>query len=151
ALLGRLAAAADIHVVISLRDDFLMRCHDHEALGPIFEALTPLKAPEGEAMRRALVEPAARQGVAFEDEALIEEMLEAVSGERGALPLLAFAISRLWEERDRETKRLTRGAYQRIGGVAGALARHAEATLDRLRTLRLPLVRELFRNLVSAQ
>jgi len=150
-LLGRLASEADVHVLISLRDDFLIRCHGHEALSPIFEELTPLKAPEGETLRRALVEPAARQGVAFEDEALVEKMLEAVSGERGALPLLAFAISRLWEERDREKKQLTHAAYERIGGVAGALARHAEATLDRIGTERTPLVRELFRNLVTAQ
>jgi WD40 repeat protein len=151
ALLGRLASEADIHVVISLRDDFLMRCHDHAALAPIFDALLPLKAPEGEALRRALVEPAARQGVSFEDEALAAEMLEAVSGERGALPLLAFAASRLWEERDRDRRLLTRAAYERIGGVAGALARHAEATLDRVGTERTALVRELFRNLVTAQ
>jgi hypothetical protein len=151
ALLGRLASGADIHVLISLRDDFLIRCHAHEALSPVFEELTPLTAPEGPALRRALVEPAARQGVAFEDEALAGEMVEAVSGERGALPLLAFAIFRLWEERDRKAKRLARAAYERIGGVAGALARHAEATLDRLGTERTPLVRELFRNLVTAE
>ena len=56
-------------------------------------------------------------------------MLGAVEGERGALPLLAFAVSRLWELRDRERKLLTRAAYDAIGGVAGALAQHAEATL----------------------
>ena len=41
ALLGRLAREADIHVLLSLRDDFLMRCHDHEPLYPIFGELTP--------------------------------------------------------------------------------------------------------------
>jgi WD40 repeat protein len=35
--------------------------------------------------------------------------------------------------------------------VAGALAQHAEATLERIGTHRTPLVRELFRNLVTAQ
>ncbi len=38
-----------------------------------------------------------------------------------------------------------------IGGVGGALAQHAEATLDAIGRERLPLVRELFRNLVTAQ
>ena len=78
------------------------------------------------------MEPARRLGFAFEDEALVEEMLAAVEGERGALPLLAFAVSRLWELRDRERKLLTREAYEEIGGVAGALAQHAEATLERI-------------------
>ena len=53
-----------------------------------------------------------------------------MAGERAALPLLAFAVSRLWEKRDRERKLLTRAAYEEIGGVAGALAQHAEATLE---------------------
>ena len=83
--------------------------------------------------------------------ALVDEMLDAVEGERGALPLLAFAVARLWEERDRETKLLTREAYGRIGGVAGALAQHAEATLERIGTERQSVVREIFRNLVTAQ
>ncbi len=38
-----------------------------------------------------------------------------------------------------------------IGGVSGALAQHAEATLEPIGRERLPLVRELFRNLVTAQ
>ena len=76
-------------------------------------------------------------------------MTAAVEGERGALPLLAFAVSRLWEKRDRERKLLTHEAYAEIGGVAGALARHAEATLERIGAERQGMVREIFRNLVT--
>ncbi len=78
-------------------------------------------------------------------------MTAAVEGERGALPLLAFAVSRLWEKRDRERKLLTQEAYAEIGGVAGALARHAEATLERIGAERQGMVREVFRNLVTSQ
>jgi hypothetical protein len=78
-------------------------------------------------------------------------MVSEVSRERGVLPLLAFAASRLWEKRDREKGLLTREAYQEIGGVGGALAQHAEETLNRIGAERTPLVRELFRNLVTAQ
>jgi hypothetical protein len=41
---------------------------------------------------------------------LIAEMVTIVEKERGALPLLAFAAARLWEERDREKRLLTRPA-----------------------------------------
>jgi WD40 repeat protein len=150
ALLGRLAHEADIHVVLSLRDDFLMRCGEHEGLRLVFTELTPLLPLSGESLARALVEPAKREGVSFE-EGLVEEMLEAVEGARGALPLLAFAVSRLWEKRDREKKLLTRAAYEEIGGVAGALAQHAEQTLERIGSDRQALVREMFRNLVTAE
>ena len=53
--------------------------------------------------------------------------------------------------RDRERGVLTREAYAAIGGVGGALAQHAEATLERIGQERVPIVRELFRNLVTAQ
>ena len=39
-------------------------------------------------------------------------------------------MARLWEHRDRERGLLTRRGYEEIGGVAGALAQHAEATLE---------------------
>ena len=102
-LLGRLASGCDVHVLLSMRDDFLFRCHDHAALEPVFAELTPLGPPTGAALHRALVQPALKHGFRFEDNALVEEMLSEVAEERGALPLLAFAVSRLWERRDRET------------------------------------------------
>jgi WD40 repeat protein/predicted Ser/Thr protein kinase len=150
-LLGRIVLEADVHVLLSLRDDFLLHCQKHDALGPVFSELTPLGTLSPSALRRALVQPALACGYRFEDEALVEEMVTEVSHERGVLPLLAFAASRLWEKRDREKGLLTREAYQEIGGVGGALAQHAEETLSRIGEERTHLVRELFRNLVTAQ
>jgi WD40 repeat protein len=150
-LIGRLVLEADVLVLVSMRDDFLFNCHQHEPLRPVLADLTMLGPPEGAALRRALVQPATRCGYRFEDDELVEEMLAEVEGERGALPLLAFAIDRLWEKRDRESGLLTRQAYQDIGGVGGALARHAEATIDRIGSDRVAIVRELFRNLVTAE
>jgi hypothetical protein len=149
-LLGRAASEAGVRVVLSMRDDFLMRCHVHPALAPVFEGLMPLSPPAGEALRRALVEPARAEGYAFE-EGLVEDMLDDVQGERGALPLLAFSVARLWAERDRARRLLTRASYEAAGGVAGALARHAEETLERIGAGREAKVREVFRNLVTAE
>ena len=42
-------------------------------------------------------------------------------------------------------------AYKEIGGVGGALAQHAEVALEGIGRKRIPLVRELFRNLVTSQ
>ena len=151
ALLRRLVDAADVHVVLAMRDDFLHHCQRYPQIAPIFEALTPLGPPSAEGLRRALTEPAARQLHRFESELLVDRMIAEVEGERGALPLLAFAVRRLWEERDRERRLLTEAAHERIGGVAGALARHADATLERIGPERLPIVRELFRNLVTGE
>jgi WD40 repeat protein len=116
----------------------------------VFSELMPLGPPTGEALRRALVEPAARCGVRFEDDALVDELMSAVRGERGALPLLAFAMARLWERRDRQRRILTRASYEQIGGVAGCLAHHAEATIEQIGPERQAIVRDLFRSLVTA-
>ena len=150
-LLVRLAAVARVHVVLVLRDDFLHECHAHPPLEPIFRDLTLLGPPAAGDLRRSLVEPARRRGFRFDDDELADEMVASVARERGALPLLAFAARRLWELRDSERRIVTREAYEEIGGVAGALAQHAEATLEAIGHERLPIVRELFRNLVTAQ
>jgi DNA-binding winged helix-turn-helix (wHTH) protein/WD40 repeat protein len=149
-LVRRLVDEADVHALIGIRDDYLHRCHEHRWLEPIFDSLTVIRAPEGDSLRRALVEPARRLGYVFENEQLVEEMVSSVEGERGALPLLAFAVARMWDLRDREQLLLTVKAYEEIGGVAGALARHAEAILKAVGDNRLPIVREIFRNLVTA-
>ncbi len=150
ALVGRLASEADVHVVLCLRDDFLIRCSEHASLAPVFESLTPLSGLTPDGLRRALVEPAKERGYRFEDEVLVAEMVDSVEGVRGALPLTAFAVSLLWDKRDHERKLLTRAAYQEVGGVAGALARHAEATFDRIGDTREAMLREIFRNLVTS-
>ncbi len=150
-LLRRLVDEADVRVLLGMRDDFLYRCHDTGNLAPLFDSLTAITPPVGDALRRAIVEPARRLGYTFEDENCVEAMVASVEGERGALPLLAFAVARLWDLRDTDLRLLTRQAYEEIGGVGGALARHAEATLKSLGDDRIPIARELFRNLVTAQ
>ena len=54
-------------------------------------------------------------------------------------------------KRDRKRRLITRQASTDIGGITGALARHAEATLQGIGGDRLPIVREIFRNLVTAE
>jgi len=149
--LHRVVEECDCHVLLSMRDDFLLHCHQFEELKAIFDYLTPLLPPTGAALRRALTEPAARFGYEFEDESLVEGMVDAVSGEKAALPMLAFAAAQLWDLRDQEEGLLRRDAHEQIGGVSGALARHAEETLGKIGEHRVSLVRELFRNLITAQ
>ncbi len=116
-LLRRLVDAAEVHVVLAMRDDYLYRCNEFEQIAPIFEALTPLPPPTVEGLRKALKEPAARQLYRFESELLVDRMIAEVEGERGALPLMAFAVHRLWEERDREERLAHRGGLRAASAV----------------------------------
>ena len=55
-----------------------------------------------------------------------------IAGEPSCLPLLQFAARQLWERRDRKQRLLLSSAYEKIGGVAGALAVHADGVLAAL-------------------
>ena len=57
-------------------------------------------------------------------------MVADVEGEPGALPLLSTALLELWQGRD--GRRLRHAAYERTGGVRGAVARLAEAAFSEL-------------------
>jgi len=152
-VIAQLAASPDapIRVICAIRDDFLMQL---DALAPLRPLLSPalvlLGNPSRDALVRIVVEPARRAGYALSDPELAQDMVSAVADRPGALALLSFTASRLWELRDRRFRQLTRNAYDAMGGVGGALGRHAEATLDRLGADEQRFAREIFRHLVTA-
>jgi WD40 repeat protein len=154
ALLGDIARGADprVRAICTLRDDFLMRAAALEPLRhELSRALFLLSNPSRTDMIRAIVDPAARLGYALEDDGLAEEMVEEVIERPGALALLSFGASRLWEMRDRATRRLTRRAYQEMGGLAGALGQHAEAAYAAFEVADQRLIGRIFRLLVTAE
>ncbi len=145
-------ADAPVRVILTLRDDFLIRLQQLPGLRDrLAQGVQLLGTPAPEDLRRILVEPARRAGFAFEDDALPEEMVRAVAEQPGALALLSFTASTLWELRDRPLRLLSRKAYHGVGGVGGALGHHAEATLAALAPQEQKLVRECFRHLVTAE
>ncbi len=152
AQLARLAGSDDrVRIVLTIRDDFLARAGELALLGDrLARAVTLLATPVEADLYRVLVEPARRAGYDFED-GLAERMVTSVAGRPGALALLSFTALRLWELRDRHFRRLTLASYDAIGGVEGALAGHAEATLVTFTGEDRRLVREAFRHLVTSE
>jgi WD40 repeat protein/serine/threonine protein kinase len=141
-----------IRVVLTLRDDFLLRAQQldvlRDRLGP---ALVLLGAPGSEDLERILVEPARRRGYTFDDPELPQRMVREVGDQPGALPMLSFAAAQLWEHRDRHFNKLLVRAYDGMGGVTGALVGHAEATLEAMTAGERGLVRDIFRSLVTEE
>jgi hypothetical protein len=62
---------------------------------------------------------------------------------------LQFAAQLLWEARDRRRRLLLRSAYDELGGVEGALARHADGVLGGLTPAELALSRLVMLRLVT--
>jgi WD40 repeat protein len=154
AALAECAASPEqgVRVIATLRDDFLIRA---EQLAPfrhrLGHGLWLLTTPAVDDLLRIVVEPARRSGYDFDDATLPAEMVRQVSDEPGALALISFTATKLWELRDRHFHLLRRRAYDGLGGVGGALAQHAEDTIAHMPVEDVPLVRETFRHLVTAQ
>lgn len=139
-------------VVLSLREDFFGRLATLPALRGLYSRqVEVVTTPDRDALARTLVAPAKHFGYAFEDEALVWTMVDAVQGEPAALALLSFCADRLWDLRDRTWKRLTAEAYKAVGGVAGALATHADALVGELSAAQLAACRSIFLRLVTGE
>jgi WD40 repeat protein/class 3 adenylate cyclase len=129
-LLRASAAPERAVVVVCLRGDF----YAHTAAYPVLaETLSTnhviVGAMSPEELRRAIELPARRAGLRVES-ALVGRLVEEVSRAPGGLPLLSTALVELWEQRTGGWIRLD--AYERTGGLNGAVARLADQTYDQL-------------------
>ena len=150
--LGSLEAAATephsrLRVVVTLRADFYDRPLLYRGFADLFksrvEAVVPLSAEE---LERAISGPAKRVDVSLEP-GLVAAMLADVAEEPGALPLMEYALTELFERRDGRTLFLE--AYRQIGGVSGALGRKAEELYAELDDDGKEAARQLFLRLVA--
>jgi energy-coupling factor transporter ATP-binding protein EcfA2 len=115
-------------VVLTLRADFYQKCSAHPELSSQISAQQFIVSPLSiEGLRQAIAEPAWRVDMEFES-GLVETILDDVESEPGALPLLEHALLELWERRRGRT--LTLEAYRETGGVAGAIAKRADAVFE---------------------
>jgi DNA-binding SARP family transcriptional activator len=140
-------AGSPVRILVTLRADFYDRPLLHPVLGQLMKARTevvlPLTATE---LALAIREPAEGIGAAFES-GLVPQIVADVAEEGGALPMLQYALTELFNRRD--GRELTRAAYEAIGGVSGALARRAEEVFSALSEAEQRVARQLFLRLVT--
>jgi formylglycine-generating enzyme required for sulfatase activity len=152
-LLGELALpSAGVRVLLTVRGDFLTRLCALPGLGEAAErALYILRPMSPEGVREAIVGPARGRGVAFESNELVQTLVASTAQGVGSLPLLQFALAELWERRTPAQGRITRVALDEMGGVAGALSRHADGVLARLSPTEREAARRLLLQLVTGE
>ncbi|MFP6683282.1 MAG: WD40 repeat domain-containing protein, partial [Polyangiaceae bacterium] len=140
-----------VRLVLTVRDDFVGQLVNsvevRDALGSMFF----LQRPSPAALESTLRKPVAALGYAYDDPELPKAMVAAVDNESACLPLLQFAAQQLWEARDQVGRLLLREVYVAIGGVEGALAKHADGVLDALSALETRAARQIFLRLVTSQ
>jgi WD40 repeat protein/serine/threonine protein kinase/DNA-binding XRE family transcriptional regulator len=141
-----------LRLVVTLRADFMDRPLQYVEFGELLrqraEFVLPL-APEE--LEQAITGPAQRVGLSLEP-GLLAAISRDVGDEPGALPLLQYALTELFERSvgmDGHQPLLTKAAYQAIGGVTGALARRADELYAGLDAVGQEAARQLFLRLVT--
>ena len=117
-------------LALTLRADFMGHALAYRPFADAMQKhdvkLGPMNREE---LAAAISKPAEVQGRAFES-GLVDRIIDDVGERAGSLPLLEFCLTKLWERQDGGW--LTHEAYEQIGRVEGAVARHADAVYGRL-------------------
>ncbi|MCB9098494.1 MAG: AAA family ATPase [Anaerolineales bacterium] len=134
-------------ILLTLRADFLSRALTYR---PLADALQPginlLGAMTAAELARAIEYPAEKMGISFEPN-LVKTILDDVGDEPGRLPLLEFALTRLWQHQ--RAGQLTAEAYQSGGGVEGAVTHFADQIYTQLTAEQQSQARHIFTQLVQ--
>jgi formylglycine-generating enzyme required for sulfatase activity len=151
-LIEAAAVGPSIRVLATVRGDFLTRTATLPGLAAhITRALYLLAPPSEAALRQAVVEPAAAFGFHFESDALCDALVATAARAEGGLPLLQFALSELWEARDVQRREITAASLAAMGGVEGALARHADRVVASLLPPQRLAAQRLLLQLITAE
>ena len=118
-----------LHIVCTLRADFLVQILEYPDCGPrLQDRLLTLSPMRVKGLERVIKEPALVRGVEYEEGLAMHIADDAIAG--GGLPLLEFALTELWSCQQR--KQIRYSDYFSIGGVSGRLSGYAEQVFAEL-------------------
>jgi formylglycine-generating enzyme required for sulfatase activity len=139
-----------LRLLATVRADFLARLSTLAGLGRDLSRLLYFLRPlPPERLRDVIVGPAEIAGVRFESPAIVDELVAATAeAGSGGLPLLSFALADLWEARD--GNEIPERAVAAMGGVAGALSRHADVVIGQMVAAERAQARRVLLRLVTA-
>lgn len=146
-----LCAAGDrakrVTVIVTLRSDFLGETQKHPVLNELFaEQGFLVRSMKVDELREAIAKPAELAGYPL-DQATVDLLIKETEGREGALPLLQFALTRIWEGLSKGKKPAE--TLEEIGGVGGALAGEAQRIYDSISPDEQAIARRVFLGLVQ--
>ena len=136
-----------LRIIITLRADFYDRPLYFPDFAEMFRQRTEVILPMSrDELQRSIVGPSERVGVQME-QGLVPAIMRDIAEQPGALPLLQYALTELFDSR--EGRVLTLKAYRESGGVLGALARRADELYRRLNEPQQGAAKQLFLRMVT--
>lgn len=137
-----LAASVERHVVVTMRADFWGECAIYPALKAEMQAQQELIPPMSPTeLRNAVEQQAQAVGLRFEAD-LAGAIIDDVSGEPGAMPLLQHALLELWKRR--HGRWLRAAEYRNLGKVQRAIAATADAIYEQAKPEQQRRMRDIF-------
>ncbi|MFW2381947.1 MAG: BTAD domain-containing putative transcriptional regulator [Acidimicrobiales bacterium] len=138
----------EVRVVATLRADFYDRPLKHPELGRLVSenAVTILGMSANE-LSLAVRQPALLTGVEF-DPSTVARLVSEVVGDAGALPLLQFTLTELFDRRNGAM--ISVESYEALGGIESVVAQRADAVFDQVPAGHRDLVRRIFLSLVTS-
>ena len=136
-----------LHLIITLRADFTDRPLQYVDFGELMRKRTAFVLPlTPNELTNSITKPITQLGMEMEP-ALVSTIIREVGDQPGMLPLMQYALTELFEERQGRT--LTLDNYKSTGGVLGALARRADEIYNRLNDDAQETTRQLFLRLIT--
>ena len=137
-----------LRVVTTMRADFFENCLAYRGLGEAIQKHKVLLLPMNQAELQQAIEQPAKSAEYELGEGLLPAILRDVRHENNVLPLLEFALTQLWQNRTH--RRFTFAAYETLGGVIGALNKHAESIYEKLKPVEQEWAKRICLKLVRA-
>lgn len=121
------SAQRPIYVLITMRSDFIGDCARFNGLPEAVSAAQFLVPSLTRDQREEVIrEPIKKANATIEPE-LVERLLNDIGPELDQLPVLSHCLARLWSRA--QDRHLTLADYTRVGGISGALSKHANEVL----------------------
>jgi WD40 repeat protein/serine/threonine protein kinase/energy-coupling factor transporter ATP-binding protein EcfA2 len=138
---------SQLRVIVTLRADFYDRPLLYENFSQLMrqrtEVVTPMTLQE---LELAVVGPASLHQVYYE-KSVVEAILHEMQGQLGALPLLQYGLTELYEHRQ-ETL-INEEAYRAAGGILGTVAKRCEELYLNLDLQNQLLTQQIFLRLIQ--
>ncbi len=136
-----------VRVIVTLRADFYDRPLVYPRFGELLasgtEAIAPLRPDE---LEQAIRAPAERSGL-HPEPGLVAEMIADAAHQPGALPLIQFTLTELFDRRTDDG--MTLQTYREFGGIVGTLATSADEVVERADRDERRAIRQIFLRLVA--
>ena len=146
----------DFKLIVTIRSDFepqfdqlILKDYWTKAR-KVVPAFTPHE------LREVIVQPATQRVLHFEPPELVQTIIDEVQQAPGALPLLSFFLSELYQKYlqyglPRNERALTKEYYDQFGGVMGALRKRADEIFDKFDETHQKTMQKVMLRMVSQE